>query len=182
MSRRAPCLVAALLWASSAIADDAQAPVKPGIVEPGGANPVARQSLDQLSATRERPLFSPGRRPPAPPPAHVQLEPAPPRAPPVAPNLTLVGVVLDTDEARAVVRSGTAVIRARFGDDIEGWKVTEIGARRLTLSHGDRSVAFMLFSGAHPGAPPSAIAMTDDRGPRGVRPSRPDAKVRRPPG
>jgi hypothetical protein len=179
----ASIVVAALvLWAAPVIADDAAgpAPIRRGMVEPGRgpANPAAATSLDQLSATRERPLFSPGRRPPQPPPvASISHEPAPhvPRAPP---SLTLIGVVLDTEDARAVVRAGTEVIRARLGDEIDGWKVTEIDARRVQLSNEDRSVAFTLFAGA-PSA--TAASMTSDHGPRGRDPARPGAKMRQPP-
>ena len=69
---------------------------------PALANPVAALLLEQLSATRERPLFSPARRLPAPP------EPEPP-PPPVAaapeprapvPVLALFGIVADQDGAR----------------------------------------------------------------------------------
>ncbi len=37
------------------------------------------------------------------------------------------------------------VVRARLGDEIGGWKVTQIEPRRLTLSNDDRSVSFSLF-------------------------------------
>jgi hypothetical protein len=68
------------------------------------ANPVAALSLDRLSATRERPLFSPSRRPPPPPPAPIANAPPPPPPPP---KLTLFGVVMDDEDARAVVQTGT---------------------------------------------------------------------------
>jgi hypothetical protein len=46
-----------------------------------------------------------------------------------------------------VVRSGSSdkVIRARLGEEIEGWQVAQIESRRLVLSHDDRSVSFALF-------------------------------------
>jgi hypothetical protein len=68
------------------------------------ANPVAALSLDRLSVTRERPLFSPSRRPPPPPPVPIASAPPPPPPPP---NLTLFGVVMDDEDARAVVQTGT---------------------------------------------------------------------------
>src|SRR5260370_6901414 len=48
-------------------------------------SPLAAQPLDRLSATRERPLFSPTRRPPPPPPP-VVAAPAPPPPPPPPPH------------------------------------------------------------------------------------------------
>ena len=109
------------------------------------ASPLAAQSLDRLSATRERPLFSPSRRPPAPPPVPIVSRPPPP----APPKVTLFGIILDADEARAVVSVETAdkIRRVRIGDDIQGWKVTQIEERWLVLSLDDRSATFKLFGG-----------------------------------
>jgi general secretion pathway protein N len=110
------------------------------------ANPLEAQPLDRLSATRERPLFSPTRRPTPPPP------PPPPEAAPVAvapqpPNVQLFGIVVDDEGARAIVRSGTEKVdRVQIGDDIGGWKVAQIEGRRLVLSLDGRFATFTLFS------------------------------------
>jgi hypothetical protein len=108
-------------------------------------NPLAAQPLDLLSDTRDRPLFAPTRRPPPPPPPPVVERVAPPPVPP--PNVVLLGVVTDENGPRAVVRSGSPdkIIRARLGEEIEGWQVTQIEPRRLVLSHDARSVSFALF-------------------------------------
>jgi hypothetical protein len=113
------------------------------------ASPLAAYSVDRLSATSERPLFSPGRRPPALPPAPI-IAAAPPPPPP---NLILFGTIMDADDARAVVGVGTAdkTRRVRIGDDIGGWKVTQIEERQLVLSLDDRSATFTLFSSQHHG-------------------------------
>jgi hypothetical protein len=114
------------------------------------ANPVAAQSLDQLSTTLGRPLFSPSRRPPAPPPAPPPVvevaEPAAPPPPP--PNLVLFGVVMDGEGARAVVRAGAdrKLLRAQIGDEIDGWKVSQIEGRKVVLSLDGRFATFRLFS------------------------------------
>jgi hypothetical protein len=154
-------LAALSLWSPGVLAGDAEQ--QPGQGTPGAAsgagaassaggvlaNPLATHAIEQLSATRERPLFSPARRPPDPPPAPVvqRIEPTPP---PPAPSVVLVGTVTEADGARAIVRSGTATIRLRMGDEIGGWKVTEIETRRLVLSLDDRSAAFTLFGGEPP--------------------------------
>jgi hypothetical protein len=110
------------------------------------ANPLEAQPLDRLSATRERPLFSPTRRPTPPPP------PPPPEAAPVAvvpqpPNVQLFGIVMDDEGARAIVRAGTEKVdRVQIGDDIGGWKVSQIEGRRLVLSLDGRFATFTLFS------------------------------------
>jgi general secretion pathway protein N len=110
------------------------------------ANPLEAQSLDRLSATRERPLFSPTRRPTPPPP------PPPPESAPVAvvpqpPNVQLFGIVIDDEGARAIVRAGSEKVgRVQIGDDVGGWKVAQIEGRRLVLSLDGRFATFTLFS------------------------------------
>ena len=113
------------------------------------SNPVAAQSLEQLSTIVDRPLFSPSRRPPAPPPAPAPIvQAAEPPAPPPPPNLVLFGVVMDGESARAVVRSGAdkKMIRAQIGDEIDGWKVSQIEGRKVVLSLDGRFATFTLFS------------------------------------
>src|SRR5262245_25079648 len=129
----------------------AQAPATPTA---GLASPLAVHSLDRLSATRERPLFSPSRRAPAPPPPIVR----PPPPPPEPPNVTLVGIVMDADEARAIVQSGPTneVRRVRIGDEIGGWKVAQIESRRLVLKLDSRLATFSMFSGHRNPAPRAA--------------------------
>jgi len=114
------------------------------------ANPVAAQSLDQLSATLHRPLFSPSRKPPAPPPPPPPpvVQATPPPAPPSPPNLVLFGVVMDGKDARAVVRTGVdkKMLRAQIGDEIDGWKVSQIEGRKVVLSQDGRFATFTLFT------------------------------------
>jgi hypothetical protein len=114
-------------------------------------NPVADIPLDRLSATRERPLFSPSRRPPfrrePSPIAHVEPAPAPP--PPVSPpSVALYGIVVGVQGPRAFIATGPSdrIVRVRPGDDVDGWKVTAISERRLVLSRADLSATFTLFS------------------------------------
>jgi len=111
-------------------------------------NPVAAQALDKLSTTLDHPLFSPTRRPPAPPPPPVAQAPPPPPPPAPPPNLVLFGVVMDGESARAVVRAGAdrKLLRAQIGDDIEGWKVSQIDGRKVVLSLDGRFATFTLFS------------------------------------
>jgi hypothetical protein len=114
----------------------------------GLVSPLAAHPADRLSATRERPLFSPSRRPPAPPPAPI-IGPPPPAPPPAPPNVTLVGIVMDTEEARAIVQAGpqNEIRRVRIGDDVGGWKVTQIEGRKLVLSLDSRLAMFTMFGG-----------------------------------
>ena len=128
------------------------------------ANPVAAQPLDQLSAILDRPLFSPSRRPPAPPPPPVALAPDPPAPPPPPPDIVLFGVVMDGEGARAVVRAGAdkKILRAQIGDEIGGWKVSQIEGRRVVLSLDGRFATFKLFNDDRGKSDPSGGAASDE--------------------
>lgn len=113
-------------------------------------NPVELQPLQQLSATKDKPLFSPARRPPAKLVAPVaRQEPPPPPPPP--PSVVVLGIVSENGDGHAAIRvasRGDKVVRVRTGDDVSGWKVERIEPRRLVLKQGVRSVDFALFTGA----------------------------------
>jgi hypothetical protein len=69
--------------------------------------------------------------------------------------VTLVGIVMDAGEARAIVQSGPTneVRRVRIGDEIGGWKVAQIESRRLVLKLDSRLATFSMFSGHRNPAP-----------------------------
>ena len=127
------------------------------------ANPVAAQPLEQLPAIVDRSLFSPSRRPPAAPPPVVQAPAAsaPPSAPP---NVILLGVVMDGQNARAVVQVGAdkRLLRAQMGDDIDGWKVAQIDGRKVVLASQDgRFATYRLFNDERGGADANGGAASD---------------------
>jgi general secretion pathway protein N len=113
-------------------------------------NPLWAVTLDQLPVTRDRPLFSPSRRPPPRPqaPRVETVAAVPPPAARQPPSVVLLGIVTDADGTWALIRAGGAdkITPARLGDEIAGWKVSEIETRRLVLSSDDRSVSFALFA------------------------------------
>jgi type II secretory pathway component PulC len=133
-----------LYWTTAALGANAPAPAQDSS-NVTLSNPLAAQSLERLSATVDRPLFSPSRRPP-PEPVAQGPEPAAPPAPP--PNLVLSGIVTDGQSARAVVRVGAEkkILRAQIGDNIEGWTVSQIEGRTLVLSLDGRFATFTLFN------------------------------------
>ena len=120
----------------------------------GLANPLAAPSLDRLSATRERPLFTPSRRAPPPPPPVASAAPVEAAASP--PSISLLGVIIAVEGPRAVINDMTRnkIVRVRVGDEIDGWKVRQIDERLLVLWRDGRSASFKLFSGEHT-KPPS---------------------------
>jgi hypothetical protein len=67
----------------------------------------------------------------------------------------LVGIVMDTEEARAIVQAGpqNEIRRVRIGDDVGGWKVTQIEGRKLVLSLDSRLATFTMFGGHRNPAP-----------------------------
>jgi hypothetical protein len=108
-------------------------------------NPIARYSLDELAATRDRPLFSPKRRP-----TQILQQPVPvvsaPTIPP-APQVKLLGVVLDGNKTHVLVQipPRPETIRLRIGDDVMGWKITRIEPQQVVIALADRVVTFSLF-------------------------------------
>jgi general secretion pathway protein N len=118
--------------------DRLPAPSAPAVV-PG--NPLWAVPLSALTATRERPLFSASRRPPAPPtaaaPAVQVRAPPPPRATePPRPRMSLVGTVAGAEGIAVFVDQATqTVIRLRTGEGHEGWVLRSVGAREVTLQN-----------------------------------------------
>jgi general secretion pathway protein N len=148
--------------ASADAANDAGMPVAPG------GNPVAQIPLDKLSATRNRPLFSPSRRAPAlsvqpDRPTVARVEHAQPAPPP--PGIALFGIVVGAQGARAFITAQPAdrIVGVRPGDDVSGWTVTAITERRLVLSRADRSATFTLFSEANGSQIQRSDAVTSSR-------------------
>jgi hypothetical protein len=119
-------------------------------------------NFDQLSATRERPLFASTRRRPIPPPAPIaKQEEAPPPSPPAEPpTVALLGTVLSLNKTQsfALVRPAQTnkTQHVSVGDEIETWKIAEIGARQIVLSLNDRLVTIKL-AGDEPGTKPPVM-------------------------
>ncbi|UPJ51659.1 hypothetical protein IVB30_10090 [Bradyrhizobium sp. 200] len=128
------------------------------------ANPVAAQPLDQLSTILDRSVFSPSRRRPPAAPLPVVQAPAPAELPSPPPNLVLLGVVMDGESARAIVRAGAdkRLLRAQMGDEIDGWKVAQIDGRKVVLASQDgRFATYRLFNDERGGADANGGAVSD---------------------
>ncbi|MCI4661840.1 MAG: hypothetical protein MRY63_08490 [Neomegalonema sp.] len=105
-----------------------------------------------------RPLFTPGRQP-----ASRGEEPAesPSPQPLPPPQVTVQGILLGSDGAVALLkRDAGAPLRARAGDVIAGWRITQITPSGITLSHEERSLHFSLRGGdTAPGPRPPAATV-----------------------
>jgi hypothetical protein len=101
-------------------------------------NPLWELPLERLTVTRERPIFSPSRRPPPPPQTYVApvaiRQPAKPPEP-ERPDMSLVGTVIGTDVQIGVFleKATNKVVRLRVGDEHQGWVLRLVKAREVTL-------------------------------------------------
>ena len=118
------------------------------------ANPLWAIPLTQLSGTRDRPIFSPSRRPPPVVTAEpVQVRPPPPRKKQVEPPpLSLVGTIAGEDESYGIfLDSATKVaIRLKVGDDYQGWRLRAIQGREVTVEKDQQGAVLSL---PEPGGP-----------------------------
>ncbi|MBT9289615.1 hypothetical protein [Prosthecodimorpha staleyi] len=122
---------------------------------PGWAISIETLTLDGLSATRDRPLFVPSRRPPPPPPpavvapppvAVLPADPGPPAPEPVVPpTAVLTGVIVGGETRIAVFRGDDGKpLTVRQGEEIQGWTVAEIQARSITLEQNGEQLELAL--------------------------------------
>jgi general secretion pathway protein N len=121
-------------------------------------NPLWGIPLRLLTATRERPLFSPSRRPPSPPVlAALQLPPRPAPAKPAEPDhplLTIIGTIVGETEGIGVFvdQATNDVIRLRTGQDHDGWVLRSVHGRETTFEKDRRTATLAI---PPPGAPES---------------------------
>ena len=130
-------------------------------LEPTG-NPLWGVPLSALTATRERPLFTPSRRAPAPAvagpvAAAPALPPPPPPAEPDRPQLVLVGAIANGSEGIAVFldQATNNVIRLRTGQDHSGWVLRSVKGREATLQKDQQTTTLTL---PVPGEAPATAA------------------------
>jgi hypothetical protein len=137
--------------------------------EPPSGNPLWALPLKQLSMTRDRPIFSPSRRPPPPPtPAFVapvavrqQVKPPDPEKPTVSLLGTIIGSNADDRIGVFLDNSTQSVVRLRVGEDHQGWVLRLIKAREATLmKSGEQAVVLEMptpgdaaMGGFMPGVP-----------------------------
>jgi hypothetical protein len=106
---------------------------------PSGGNPLWALPLKQLSITRDRPIFSPSRRPP-PPATPTYVAPVAVRTPPKPveperPSITLLGTILGSTESIGIFFNPATrdVVRLRVGENHEGWALRAVKTREATL-------------------------------------------------
>lgn len=133
--------------------------------ETAAGNPLWAVSIKDLDGTRERPLFSPTRRPPA-PPAFTLAAAQPPRAqPPIEPErppLLLIGTVAGDAKAIAVFldQKTSRTIRLRSGQSQYGWVVGAVYKREVVLQKDHAVVYLPLAAAGAPAVAPTQVAQT----------------------
>ncbi|WP_213738708.1 hypothetical protein [Bradyrhizobium sp. dw_411] len=111
------------------------------------ANPLWGVPLNQLSGTRDRPIFSPSRRPPPAVAAEVAPIKPPPRKKEIEPPpLSLVGTIASGDEGFGIFldQSTKTALRLKVGEDYQGWKLRAIQGREVTMEKDERSAVLAL--------------------------------------
>lgn len=124
------------------------APAPAPTPRPLSANPLWGIPLKTLSNTRDRPVFSPSRRPPPavvaepevrkpPPPRKVATEPPP---------LSLVGTIAGDDESFGIFLDQTnkTALRLKIGDEFQGWKLRSISGREVTMQKDEQAAVLTL--------------------------------------
>lgn len=129
---------------------------------PPGGNPLWGVPIDQLAATRERPLFTASRRPPSPPaaPKPPADAPPPPPAEPERPHLTLLGTVTGEPHKVAVVQDQTtkSLVCLHVGEAVLGWFLRSIDTRSVTVEKNGEAVTVALPAPGSAPAKPAAVS------------------------
>jgi general secretion pathway protein N len=116
--------------------------------EPEASNPLWGIPLRSLQAARDRPLFSPSRRParavstaPTPQPAKTAVMRQPDQ-----PELDLLGVIIGSGEGYAVFLDNAthAVIRLKTGDGEDGWILRSVAEREAVLEKNHQTAVVRL--------------------------------------
>ena len=114
------------------------------------ANPLWAIPLATLGTTRDRPIFSPSRRPPPPAIAPVAAAaPPPPRSKPVKverPPLALVGTIAGSEQSFGIFvdQSTNTPMRLKIGEEYQGWSLRSVAPREVTLQHDDQTEVLSL--------------------------------------
>jgi hypothetical protein len=156
------------------------APLPSSEPAPTSANPLWAIPLSALTATRERPIFTASRRPPAPAVAPVTIVRAPPPPPPrepEKPRLALVGTIVGGPDGFGIFidQATRSALRLKLGEQHDGWTLRSVQGREVTLEKDQQTaVIAMPLPGkgsegdlqATPPAPARAVAAEQNPPPR----------------
>jgi hypothetical protein len=115
-----------------------------------GANPLWATPLKALSATRERPIFSPSRRPPAPvvaaAPSAATPQPIAKPIEPERPQLFLVGTVVNDTEGIGIFldQLTNRTISLTKGQSQKGWILRDVRRREVILQKDKQAIVLAM--------------------------------------
>jgi general secretion pathway protein N len=161
---------------------DATASTPPPNLHPApSGNPLWAVPLKQLSATRERPIFSPSRRPPQTAVAAAPYVPPPAPPKPVElprPQLSLVGTISGEVEGFGIFleQVGDKVLRLKTGETHKGWTLLEVRARQIVLQKDNETITLSLPA---PGSVQTTASTRADTDSPPASPSQPSSTNRR---
>jgi general secretion pathway protein N len=138
---------------NAGIIDIERTPERPAV--PPGAEPVASGNplwaipLRELSATRERPIFSPSRRPPPPAVAAAPYVVAAAVSKPVEPDrpqLSLVGTIAGETDGFGIFldKVSNKVMRLKLSEAHQGWVLRRVRGREAVLEKQEQTVVLTL--------------------------------------
>jgi general secretion pathway protein N len=150
--RRADTPSTSSLWDSPVVPAPVvvKAPKPPAASErTPSANPLWAIPLATLSNTRDRPVFSSSRRPPAPavaPTAAPKLVAASKPSESGRPPLSLVGTIASDDEGYGIFldQSTNVALRLKIGEDYQGWKLRSVQGRDATVEKDQQAIILAL--------------------------------------
>jgi hypothetical protein len=124
-------------------------PGAPAAERPLSANQLWEMPVKQFSVTRERPIFLPSRRSPAPRPSAITVAKvaAPPKPKePEQPQLSLVGTISGDDAKFGIFidQATNAVVRLKLGDEFQGWQLRSVQGRGVTFQKNRQSFVVSL--------------------------------------
>ena len=101
--------------------------------------------LEDLSATRERPLFAPTRRRP---PPQEQAVTVVAEHPPETPRMVLTGIIVKPSETIVVLRNvaTSESISLRSGESVGAWRVEAQNDHSVILSDGTQQFTLEMFT------------------------------------
>ncbi|MBR1175255.1 hypothetical protein JQ617_14910 [Bradyrhizobium sp. KB893862 SZCCT0404] len=153
-SRRADTPVPPSLWDQPAAPSHVTASPSPmertGPDRARSDNPLWEIPLPRLATTRDRPIFSPSRRPPPPTVARTPIAaPPPPRPNPVKverPQFALVGTIDGSEQSFGIFVDQTTktALRLKVGEDYQGWRLRGVAPGEVTLEHDDQTAVLSL--------------------------------------
>lgn len=114
-----------------------------------GGNPLWGVSIRDLSATRDRPIFSVSRRPPKPPAVVSAMPPSKPVAKPQEsshPPLVLIGTIIGGSLRIAIFLEEKTMktVRLAMGEGRDGWILQSVSIGEARLENADRAETLAL--------------------------------------